>query len=143
MAKVQVERTLLVGAPPEKVFKVLADPAHHKHILPEAITRYKPESDSIVSFSVKAGFVTRDFRVETEETEPNKLFREMDLATGIITEFRLEPHEQGTLVTIAVDYEAARSFSGLMETWFAPTFLKKLYDEELIKLGRYVLIADL
>lgn len=140
MGEVNVEESLLVGAPPDVVYRVLADPQHHARILPEAFTDYTPEGDSVVAFSLKIGSVKRDFKVQTEQTELNELFREIDLATDIVTEFRLEPHEQGTVVTIATKYKTARTITGLMESLFAPTFLRQLYKEELVKLGRYVLL---
>lgn len=143
MARVKVEESLLIGAPPDKVYAILADPEHHKHILPEAFISYGPESESVVAFTVKAGPIKRDYRVRTEQTEPNKLFRETDLATDITTEFRLEPHEQGTVVTIATSFETEPTLNGFIESIFGPKFLHKLYHEELVKLGRYALIANL
>jgi len=140
MGRIKVEESLLVGAPPEKVYKVLVEPAHHKRILPDAFVKYEAESDEIVSFSVKSGKVVRDFRVRVEQTEPNKIMREIELSTNIVTEFRLEPHEQGTVVTIATDYATAKSISGFIESLVVPAFLRILYKEELIKLGRYVLL---
>ena len=142
MGEVNVEESLLVGAPPDVVYRVLADPTHHARILPEAYTNYAPEDDAVISFSLKIGSIKRDFKVQTEQTEPNKLFREIDLQTNILTEFRLVPHEQGTVVTIATHYKTDRSISGFMESLFAPTFRRQLYKEELVKLGRYVLLQS-
>jgi len=141
MCKVDVKESLLVGAPPEKVYAVLAEPEHHRHILPDAFVKYEPQGDSIVSFDLKAGGTIRSFRVRIDLTEPNKLIREINLATGMCTEFRLEPHEQGTIVTIATQYKTAVSLFGVMEALFAPNFLRRLYMEELVMLGRYVLVA--
>lgn len=141
MATIKVEESLLIGAPPDKVYAILADPKHHKHILPDVFISYGAESESIVAFTVKAGFIKRDYRVRTEQTEPNKLFRETDIDKNITTEFRLEPHEQGTVVTIATNYETEPTISGYIESIFGPKFLHKLYHEELVKLGRYALVA--
>lgn len=140
MGEVNVQESLLVGAPPNTVYRVLADPKHHGRILPEAIVDYKSEDGSEATFSVKMGTLKRDFTIRTEQTEPDKLFREMDVNTNIITEFRLEPHEQGTVVTIATEYKTDSSISGFIESIFAPIFLRQLYKEELVKLGRYVLL---
>ncbi len=141
MGQVDIEESLLVGAPPDVVYKILADPAHHKHILPEAFVSYESEGDGIVSFSIKLGAVKRDFRVRTEQTEPNKLFREIDLSTNIATEFSLEPHPDGSVVTIATHYTTESSLSGFMEAMFGPVFLRQIYKEELVKLGRYALLV--
>jgi carbon monoxide dehydrogenase subunit G len=140
MAEINVKESLLVGAPPDTVYRVLADPAHHARILPDAFVDYKPENDSVVSFSLKMGSVKRDFKMRTEQTEPNKLYREMDLNTNIITEFHLEPHTDGTVVTIVTNYQTDRSISGFIESFTAPIFLRQVYKEELVKLGRYVLL---
>lgn len=140
MGEVNVKESLLVGAPPDTVYRVLADPAHHARILPDAFVDYKPEDDSVVSFSLKMGSVKRDFRMKTEETVPDMLYREMDLNTNIMTEFHLQPHAEGTVVTIATRYKTDPSISGFIESFTAPIFLRQLYKEELVKLGRYVLL---
>ncbi len=140
MGEVNVEESLLVGAPPDTVYGVLVDPKHHERILPEAFVDFKSEDGSEATFSLKMGGIKRDFKIRTEQTEQNRLFREMDVNTNIVTEFRLEPHEQGTLVTIATKYNTNRSVSGLIESLVAPIFLRQLYKEELVKLGRYVLL---
>ncbi|MBX9696287.1 MAG: SRPBCC family protein [Cyanobacteria bacterium] len=141
MGRVCVEETLLVGAPPDVVYRVLVEPEHRARILPDAYVGYVSEDDSTVSFSLQAGRVKREFRVRTEQTEPERLLREIDLATGIVTEFRLESHVDGTLVTKATTYDTTKSISGFLESLFAPQFLRRLYHEELIKLGRYVLLV--
>jgi hypothetical protein len=82
----------------------------------------------------------KTLHIRQEEMEPNKLFREIDLLTDIRTDFRLEAHPDGTLVTIATDYEA-KGIAGFIESIFAPKLLTQLYDEELTKLCRYALIA--
>jgi carbon monoxide dehydrogenase subunit G len=139
---VDVEESLLVGAAAEKVYAILAQPKHHKRILPECFVRYEWQSDQIVEFTVEIGSIKRDFRVRVDQIEPNKVLHETDLATGIVTEFRLLAHDRGTVATIATHYNSAATFSGWMEALFAPRFLKKLYNDELINLGRYVLVAD-
>ena len=138
MPKVSAKESLLVGAEPEKVYRVLLDPTHHKRILPDAFVRYESESEGIVSFALKVGGITREFRVEVLEIEKDRLLREKDLATGIETDFRLEPHQQGTLVTISTSYEAPSNIAGTIEAFTAPKFLSKLYNEELIKLGNHI-----
>lgn len=141
MGKVVVEESLLVGAPPDTVYKVLADPAHHKHILPEEFTSYGPEDDGVIAFTLKAGGVERKMRVRTEETEPNKLFREFELSSNIATEFHLEPHPDGTVVTISMKYETKNTIAGWIETKTVPLLLRPIYKKELVKLGRYVLLV--
>jgi carbon monoxide dehydrogenase subunit G len=143
MCKVDVKESLLIGAPPDKVYKVLADPQHHIHILPAVFSNYQAEGGSVVAFSVKAGGTTRNVRVRVEHVEPNRLIREIDLENGTCVEFLLEPHADGTIVTISTHYKTASTPVGLLESLFAPGFLRRIYKEELVLLGRYVLVANI
>jgi carbon monoxide dehydrogenase subunit G len=141
MGYVEVEESLLVGAQPEKVYRVLADPKHHKHILPEEFTSYGEEADGMVAFTLKVGGVERHMRVRTEQAEPNRLFREIEVDSNIATEFILEPHHDGTVVTISMKYETKRTIAGWIEKLTVPLLLRPLYKKELVKLGRYVLLV--
>jgi carbon monoxide dehydrogenase subunit G len=68
MPKVSARESWLVGAEPEKVYRVLLDPTHHKRILPDAFVRYESEGEGIVSFALKVAGITREFRVEVQDT---------------------------------------------------------------------------
>ncbi|MBX9671593.1 MAG: hypothetical protein K2X93_28650 [Candidatus Obscuribacterales bacterium] len=113
-----------------------------QHILPEAFVHYEADDDNVIEYAIKVGAAKRTFRARIERTIPDREFSEIDLNTGIITEFLLEPHEQGTLVTISTVYESKRGLTGLIEALFVPTLLHRLFREELVKLGRYVLLVD-
>ena len=139
-SRVKVEHSKLVGARPEKVYAILAQMEHHKRILPDAFTGVTASADGTFFITVKIGYAKKTLHIRQEETEPNELFREIDLLTNILTEFRLEPHPDGTLVTIASEYEA-KGIVGFIESIFAPKLLRQLYEEELTKLCRYALIA--
>ncbi len=142
MPKIDVKETLLVGASPPKVYRVIADPVHHKHILPDAFVHYEANEDNVIEYAIKVGAAKRTFRARIECTIPDRVFSEIDLNTRILTEFLLEPHEQGTLVTISTVYESKSNLAGLIEALFVPTLLHRFFREELVKLGRYVLLLD-
>ncbi|HEY9775927.1 MAG TPA: SRPBCC family protein [Planktothrix sp.] len=141
MRRVIAQESKLVGAPPEKVYRIFADPRHHAHILAQCISDYSSCPDGTVRCRIEFGGVKRDYHFSRQEVEPNRLFCETDLKTKIVTEFICEPHAEGTLATIRVDYQAASSLLGLIESMVAPSFLRKMYDEELTKLARYALVA--
>lgn len=139
--KISAEATRLVGAPADKVYAILINPDHHKKILPEAFSKFEVEPDGIWKCEVNAGFMRRTLRVVPEQVEENRHYREKDLTTNAITDFLLEAHPDGTLVTISTIYERP-GFLGFLESLIAPGFMRKLFDEELIKLCRYALIAE-
>lgn len=95
--------------------------------------------NSLVSFSLKVAGAVRNFKVQVEAIEDNNLIQERDLATGICTKFSLQEHPDGTIVTISTSYETQSGLGGIIESFTAPIFLGQLYEEELVKLGRYVL----
>ena len=143
MPRVHVEQTKLVGKPPDVVYTILADPKHHQKILPDEFVEFKPQANGTFAVAIAFAGQKKSMVIRPEETEKNRLFRETDTLTNIVTDFVLEPHDDGTLVTIRTDYVANSSIAGFLESIFAPFFLKKLYDEELTKLCRYALIAQL
>lgn len=140
--RISAEATKLVGAQAEKVYAILARPEHHKRILPKAFVSFELDQEGVWQVQVKAGFLTRTLRIIPEETEANKLFTERELNTNATTLFSLQPHPDGTLVTISTTYER-KGFAGFLESLFAPGFMRGLYEEELTKLCRYALIASL
>lgn len=141
MPTIDVEVSKLIGASPEKVFKILVEPEHHRRILPDEFSSFSVDSEGIFHVEIKSGLITRKFRMLPELVTPNALYRETDLETAVVTEFKLKPHPDGCLVSIHTKYQT-KGFGGIFEAMFAPRFLNYLYEAELTKLCRYALIAD-
>jgi hypothetical protein len=142
MPHVKVEETKLVAGNAAKVYKILAETKHHVKILPEAFVDYKEEADGTISYGIVYGGMRRDFTATIERVEEDKLLREIQLPTQAVTDFVLEEHPDGTLVTIRSEYDTPKTISGWLEAKFAPGFMHKLFDEELTKLARYVLTVQ-
>jgi len=142
MPKVKVEETKLVAGDNAKVYKILAETEHHRRILPEAFVDYKEESDGTISYGIVYGGMRRNFTATVERVEENKLLREIQLPTQAVTDFVLEDHPDGTLVTIRSEYDTPNTPAGWLEAKVAPSFMHKLFDEELTKLARYVLTVQ-
>lgn len=140
--RISAAATKLIGAQPEKVYAILASPEHHKRILPEDFSKFEVEADGTWKVQVKAAFLERSMQILPEAVEANRHFRETDLTRNSVTNFRLEPHPDGTLVTISSIYER-NGLIGFVESLIAPAYLRNLYEEELTKLCRYALVADL
>jgi hypothetical protein len=142
MHKITVEESKLIGGEPSKVYRIIADPKHHAKILPAQYLDYKAESDDIVSFGLVFAGKRQDMRARIEQTEPNRVFKEYGLDAPIVTEFVLDEQPDGTLVTIRTVYECKRGIQGWIERLFVPGMLRRLFDEELTKLARYVLVVE-
>ncbi len=139
MPVVDVEVTKLVGADPEKVFKILVEPEHHRRILPDEFSSFTVDSEGIFHVEIKSGMIKKKLSLLPEVVTPNVLFRETDLETSVVTEFKVKSHPDGSLVSIHTRY-SKQGLAGFIESFFAPDFLKQLYEAELTKLCRYALL---
>ena len=77
------------------------------------------------------------FHIRVSEPQPGRLM-ETDLETGMETTFSLSPEGGETRLTVATDWQPASGLAGLLERWFTPGVMKKIYTAELEKIARYV-----
>lgn len=71
------------------------------------------------------------------EPEPGRVMVETDTISGAVTTFTVEPAGSGCQVRIETVFTASGGLQGLMERWFAPQMLGRLYTDELARLDRY------
>jgi hypothetical protein len=150
MSTISVSADAIVPASSDRVFKILADYRHHHpQILPPAFSQLQVESGgygdgTVISFQMKLGGRTTDFRQTVTEPEPGRKLTETDHATGATTSFIVLPEsESESRVTIETTFPRSAGFKGYMEQWFAPRMFKKIYAEELFRLGDYAQTANL
>lgn len=136
MPTVHATATKFVNAPPSKVYKVLAEPKHHKHILPPQFLDYEEESENLVRFKLKVGGKMRHYRMRVELTDPDRLMTEIDVETSIPIQFILTPQDAGTVVTISMKYDSP-GINGMIESFAVPMLLQPLYRRELELLAEY------
>ncbi|MCP3800789.1 SRPBCC family protein [Allokutzneria sp. A3M-2-11 16] len=108
-----VSRSVVINAPPERVFEVLANPYEHANFDGSGSVRGQVHGPGRLALGTKFGMRMRvllPYRIENEvvEFEPDRLIAWQH--TGRHRwRYRLEPAEGGTLVTESFDWGTARS----------------------------------
>ena len=134
-----------VPAPASAVYAVLADYREgHPAILPKrhfpsfAIEEGGIGAGTVIRFAFYLPGARRTVRALVAEPEPGRILSERDLDNGAVTRFLVEPtaDEWVTRVTIETTWDKP-GFAGWVERWLAPSFLHRVYDEELSNLSVY------
>jgi len=134
-----------VPAPASAVYAVLADYCEgHPAILPR---RYCPSfaveeggtgTGTVIRFAFHLPGARRTVRAIVAEPEPGRVLTELDLDNGAVTRFLVEPvaDESVTRVTIETTWDR-HGLAGWVERWLVPSFLERVYLEELSNLSVY------
>jgi uncharacterized protein YndB with AHSA1/START domain len=143
MAKIVVSAERVVDAPPEAVYRYVADMReHHPHFLPPAFSDFQVESGgtgagTITRFKVTAGGRTRDYRMKVDEPEPGRVLTESDTASSMVTTTTVTPRDGASLVQISTSWNGAGGIGGFFERRFAPKAMRAIYTDELERLDTY------
>lgn len=150
MSSIQVSANSVVSAPLDRVYRILSDfEHHHANILPPAFSDLRVEAGgtgagTVVSFRMRLGGKTSQFRQRVSEPQPGRVMTETDLKTGAETSFVLVPEaDDRTRVAIKTSFPRSKGIAGLLEQLFAPRMIKKLYLEELSRLDEYARIVSI
>lgn len=135
MPTIDVHASREIGAPPEAVYAILADPDRRRDILPPAFINVRTEGKDVLAYTLKAGRRERAYRMRQERTQQNRIVTERDLGSSLVTVFTVEPVRAGSLVTIRSTWQGAGGVGGFFERTFAPRVLQRLYIEELNNLA--------
>jgi hypothetical protein len=142
---VHAEAERVIGAPPEEIYAFLADyQARHPRILPpEHFIAYAVEEGgqgegTIVRIRVRAGGRERPYRMRVSEPARGRVLQESDLLSSLVTRYTLVPLDDNrrTLVRVETEWDGAGGVGGFFERTFAPVALRRIYDEELLRLAR-------
>lgn len=133
----------VVRAPPEVVWRVLADyREHHPRILPRppfedlVVEHGGTGAGTVIRVALRVGGRTRESRMRVSEPAPGRVLVETD-EEGTSTTFTLEPQGDATLVEILTLLSPKRGVAAVVERLFAPPFLRRVYREELANLDAY------
>lgn len=144
MSTIHVTASGAVGAPAETAYGILRNYRdHHPHILPDTFKGLTVEEGGIgngTQFSLKVSVYGKlvTMRIRVDEPEPGRVLRETDVDDGTETTFTVEPMEDGhCTVTIRTEYEPGTGLTGLVDRYVRPSFMRGLYEKELVNLDAY------
>lgn len=141
-----VEATRIINAPIATVYGVLADYREgHPAILPQPFFRKLEVLKGGYGAGTEIHLVVEVYGQQTEyhqvvsEPVPGRVLREQDQRTPQFSEFRLEPiSDTQTQVTIYSEMPVSSGIKGLLERWFQPGIVRRLFQQELQNLAAYV-----
>jgi hypothetical protein len=139
-----VRATDAIPAPAGAVYSVLADYREgHPAVVPKrhfpwmAVEEGGVGEGTIIRFGLHLPGLKRTVRAVITEPEPGRLLAERDLETGALTTFLVEPvGPREARVTIETTWQRA-GLAGWVERLLAPSFLERIYAEELSNLALY------
>ena len=141
MATVRVRAERSMAAPPERVYRCIADyRAHHPRFLPPAFSNFRVEQGGVgagteIRFQLRAGGRTLQYHGHVTEPEPGRVLAEA-YDDGGVTTFTVTPEGSGSRVRIETTAEA-RGVQGWFTRLLAPRLLRPLFTDELARLDRY------
>jgi uncharacterized protein YndB with AHSA1/START domain len=141
MARIDVVEEGRVGAPPDVVYRCIADHEQHQRFLPPAFSDFKIEeggvgAGTVTTFRVKTAGGSRAFRMRVDEPEPGRVMTESDANSDLVTTWTVTPEDGASRVEIATTWEAT-GVVGFFERLLAPRAMRGLYAEELDLLDTY------
>jgi hypothetical protein len=142
MSHISVSDRGAVGAPADRVYRILSDyRQHHPHILPPAFSGITVEEGgvgegTVIRFQVSLAGRTESYHQRISEPEPGRVLREADVDGDRSTTFTVTPTGAGCEVEIETAWSSG-GIRGLVERLAAPRLLRPLYADELSRLDRY------
>lgn len=128
--------TKIIPAPAELIYKMIADYRNsHPLILPKKYFHSLEVEEggfgegTLVRFQMRLLGQTRSFRALITEPEPGYILQETDLASGVVTWFRVSPADSHDCSEVTITTEM--DVPGLVQAFAARIMLEKVYREEL------------
>ncbi|MDQ3722263.1 MAG: SRPBCC family protein [Actinomycetota bacterium] len=143
MGQITVVQEGAVAAPAALTYSLIADDAHHRHILPESFSDFEVLEGGVGAgtlhrFKVTAGGRVREYIMRVDEPEPGRVISEADQNSSLVTTFTVTPSgPDACAVRIQTQWNGGRGIGGFFERTFAPKVMRKMYAEELAKLDAY------
>ena len=143
MARILVSAERTVDAPPDTVYRYIADMReHHPRFLPPAFSDFRVGSGgvgagTILRYKLTAGGRTREYRMAVTEPEPGRILTESDTGSSLVTTFTVSPQGGASLVQVSTSWQGASGIGGVFERMFAPKVMTAIYADALDRLDAY------
>lgn len=132
-----------LDAPASLVYSIIADyRQHHPRILPAAFSNLVVRKGGVgagteITFDLRVGGMTRHYSGIVSEPRPGRHLVETYPAEGGETSFEVEPDDGGCTITIATEFDVRTGPLGAIERWMSSKILRRLYVDELRRIGEY------
>lgn len=142
MAQIHVETQRTIAAPSSTVWDLVADYADGRpRYLPPNYVDWRVEAGgqgagTTVAYTLKAARRERPYQMQVEETTPGSVLVERDTRSTLVNTWSLEPAGSQTTVKVTSDWQGGSGIGGFMEKTFAPSGLRRIYDDLLERLAR-------
>lgn len=142
MPTIRVEAAGQIDAPPDRVYRIIADYRHgHPRIVPAAyfqnleVERGGIGAGTLIRFQMRLLGTTQQIRAEITEPEPGRVLVETNLGFPSQTTFTVEPADKQSQsrVTIATEWTAG-GIQGFVQRLLLPRLLRRIYVAELQQL---------
>ena len=142
MAKVEASAERTIDAPPDAVYRYIADMHQHAQFLPPEFSDFRVEEGgvgegTVTTFTVTAGGRTRSYRMRVSEPAPGRTLVESDANSSLVTTYNVEPQDGKSLVRISTNWDGASGIGGFFERTFAPKAMHRIYATALDRLNAY------
>ena len=144
MAQHTVSAAALIPAPPQQVYRIIADYRDgHPHILPKPhfvslmVEQGGVGAGTVIQFQMRLMGRLQTFRAAITEPAPGRVLVETDIQTGATTTFTVEPRDDGqhAAVTITTTTSVREDLLGRLEAWLTTRLLRPIYVQELAQLA--------
>jgi hypothetical protein len=93
---------------------------------------------TVARYNLKVGNRQRTYRMSVTEPLPESSLRESDTNSSLTTTWTVGRRGSGSRVDVHVEWQGASGVGGFFERLFAPAALKRVYDDALARLDKYM-----
>ncbi|MGH3318584.1 MAG: SRPBCC family protein [Streptosporangiaceae bacterium] len=141
MAQVRMVTVRRVPAPPDDVYRLVADYQRRRDYLTDNFTDYAVEeggqgAGTRMRYRLHAGRRVRDCRMSVSEPDPGRVIVEEDANSSLRTRWAVTAQGGRSSVEVEVTWDGAGGVAGFFESMFAPLGLRRIYDQVLDRLAR-------
>jgi uncharacterized protein len=147
MNQYQIAVSKIIDANPADIYGVMSDyKVGHPAILPKAffskliVLEGGQGAGTVIEVHMEVYGTKRVFHQVVSEPEPGHLLVEKDAEAGVTTTFTVEPLDGGkqSNVMISTISRTAPGMPGFLERLFTPLIIRRIYEQELENLDKYV-----
>jgi len=144
MAKHSLSASKLISSPAQRIYGLIADYRNgHPRILPKPyfvsleVEQGGYGAGTIINFQMQLMGRIQTFHSTITEPKPGHILMEIDMNTGAVTTFTVDPRLDGqeAFVTITTTTNVPDGIVGKIQGWLTTRLLSPIYEKELDQLA--------